>query len=250
LPVCALLGGFRTAIANAITIGILPLEETLDEVRAIQAGGRFREIKLKLGLDPELDVARVRAVRAALGPDFPLHLDANQGYGREQALGVLRALAPERIDFVEQPVAAQDLDALGWVSRHSPIPVMADEALHSPEDALRLVQAGACALFNVKLQKVGGITRALETLAIAQAAGMPCLVGCMTETPVGIAAGAHLALASPIVQHVDLDGHLDLAAHPARGGAREQGDLLTVTGGPGFGLELQLTDGQEFLTIA
>jgi L-alanine-DL-glutamate epimerase-like enolase superfamily enzyme len=250
LPVGTLLGGARASIANALTIGILPLEATVAEARAIQAGGRFREIKLKLGLDPDQDVARVRAVRAALGPDFPLHLDANQGYGPERALAVLRALAPERIDFVEQPVPAQDLEALAWVSRHSPIPVMADEALHSPEDALRLARAGACAMLNVKLQKVGGITRALETLAIARAAGMPCLVGCMTETPVGITAGAHLALAAPAVRHVDLDGHLDLASHPTRGGVTEQGDQLRVSGGPGFGLSLEPGFAQEFRTLA
>jgi L-alanine-DL-glutamate epimerase-like enolase superfamily enzyme len=253
LPLCSLLGGFRTAIGNAMTIGILSLEATVTEARAIQAGGRFREIKLKLGLDPDLDVARVRAVRAALGPDFPLHLDANQGYDPEGALAVLRALEPERIDFVEQPTPAQDLEALAWVSRRSPIPVMADESLHSPEDALRLARAEACTMLNVKLQKVGGITRALEVLAIARTAGMPCLVGCMTETPVGITAGAHLALASPAVSHVDLDGHLDLAFHPTRGGVQEQGDELTLPADPGatgLGLELEATIRDQFMRVS
>ena len=239
LPVRALLGGYRTRIPNAMTIGILDLAATVAEARALQAGGRFAEIKLKLGLDPDLDVARVRAVRAALGPDFPLHLDANQGYGPESALAVLTALAPLGIAFVEQPVPARDLDGLKWVSQRSPIPVMADEAVHSPEDALGLARAGACAMLNVKLQKVGGITRALEVLAIARSAGMACLVGCMTETPVGIAAGAHLALGAPAVSHVDLDGHVDLAWHPARGGAGAEGDQLTVPAAPGLGLELE-----------
>ena len=239
LPVRTLLGHSRPRIPNAMTIGILDLEPTVAEARAIQAGGRFAEIKLKLGLDPGLDVARVRAVRAALGPGFPLHLDANQGYAPAAALAVLTALAPEGIAFVEQPVAAQDLEGLKWVSERSPIPVMADEAVHSPEDALRLARAGACAMLNVKLQKVGGITRALEILAIARTARMPCLVGCMTETPVGITAGAHLALGSPAVAHVDLDGHVDLAWHPTRGGVQAEGDQLTVAAAPGLGLELE-----------
>jgi L-alanine-DL-glutamate epimerase-like enolase superfamily enzyme len=237
LPVRALLGGFRDRIPNAMTIGILPLDETVREARAIQAGGRFAEIKLKLGLDPELDLARVRAVRAALGPGFPLHLDANQGYAPQRALEILAALAPEGIDFVEQPVAAADLEALAWVSARSPIPVMADEALHSPEDALRLAGAGACSRFNVKLQKVGGLSRALELLAIARAAGIPCLVGCMTETLVGISAAAHLALASPAVTHVDLDGHVDLAFSPVTGGVQVDGDQLAVGPAPGLGVE-------------
>jgi L-alanine-DL-glutamate epimerase-like enolase superfamily enzyme len=238
LPVRALLGGFRPRIANAMTIGILPLEETVAEARALLASGLYRELKLKLGLDPELDVARVRAVRALVGPDFPLHVDANQGYDREGALRVLTALGPERIAFAEQPVAARDLEALKWVSDRSPVPIMADEAVHSPEDALRLARSQACAMLNIKLQKVGGISRALDCLAIAQAAGMPCLIGCMTETLVGITAGAHLALASPAVQHVDLDGHVDLASQPATGGLRVEDACLAVTDAPGLGLEL------------
>ena len=250
LPVRALLGGFRDRIANAMTIGIMALEPTVAEAQAIQAGGRFAQIKLKLGLDPELDVARVRAVRAALGPEFPLHLDANQGYDREGALAVLTALAPERIAFVEQPVAAPDLEGLKWVSERSPIPVMADEAVHSPEDALLLARTGACAMLNVKLQKVGGISRALDILAIARAAGMPCLIGCMTETPVGITAGAHLALGSATVTHVDLDGHVDLARHPTRGGVREQGDQLTVPAAPGLGLALDPDHLHQFAQTA
>jgi L-alanine-DL-glutamate epimerase-like enolase superfamily enzyme len=238
LPVRALLGGCRQRIANAMTIGIMPLEQTVAEARAILATGQYAELKLKLGLDPELDVARVRAVRAAAGPGFPLHVDANQGYDREGALRVLTALADAGIDFAEQPVPAGDLEALRWVSERSPVPVMADEALHTPEDALALVRARACSMFNIKLQKVGGISRALDVLAIARAAGVPCLIGCMTETLVGITAGAHLALGSAAVTHVDLDGHVDLARNPVKGGARVEEDQLTVSDAPGFGLEL------------
>ena len=238
LPLRALLGGARTRIPNAMTIGILPLDETVAEARAILAGGRFMEIKLKLGLDPELDVARVRAVREAVGPDFPLHVDANQGYDREGALRVLAALEPSRIAFCEQPVPARDHEALAWVSARSPVPVMADEAVHTPEDALALVRLRACAMLNIKLQKVGGISRALDVLAIARAAGLPCLIGCMTETVVGIAAGAALALGSPTVAHVDLDGHVDLAFNPATGGVAEDAGQLIVPAAPGLGLEL------------
>jgi L-Ala-D/L-Glu epimerase len=238
LPVRDLIGGFRRDIANAMTIGIMPLDQTVAEARAILASGRFAEIKLKLGLDPELDVARVRAVRAAVGPDFPLHVDANQGYDQETALAVLVRLAELGVEFAEQPVPAGDVEALEWVSRRSPVPIMADEAVHTPEDALALVRAGACSRLNVKLQKVGGISRALDVLAVARSAGLPCLIGCMTETLVGITAGAHLALASPTVTHVDLDGHVDLAFQPAAGGVREQGDRLALTGAPGLGLEL------------
>jgi L-alanine-DL-glutamate epimerase-like enolase superfamily enzyme len=238
LPLRDLLGGFRARIPNAMTIGILDLDQTVAEAQAILASGLYREIKLKLGLDPELDVARVRAVRSLVGPDFPLHVDANQGYDRQGALGVLTALAADRVDFAEQPVPALDLEALKWVSDRSPVPVMADEAVHSPEDALRLVRDRACSMLNIKLQKVGGLSRALDCLAIARAAGIPCLIGCMTETRVGIAAGAHLALASPGVSHVDLDGHVDLTAQPALGGFRVEDGQLALTGGPGLGVSL------------
>ena len=238
LSVRDLIGGYRQRIPNAMTIGILPLDRTVAEARSILAGGLYREIKLKLGLDPDLDVARVRAVRAVVGPDFPLHVDANQGYDGDGALRVLAALAAERIDFAEQPVAAGDTALLKWVSDRSPIPIMADEAVHTPEDALLLVRAQACSSLNVKLQKVGGISRALDVLAIARAAGLPCLVGCMTETLVGITAGAQVALGSPTVTHVDLDGHVDLASSPVLGGVEVIDGHLSVTGAPGLGLRL------------
>ena len=238
LPVRDLIGGFRRRIPNAMTIGIMSLDKTLEEARAILASGRFAEIKLKLGLDPDLDVARVKAVRALVGPDFPLHVDANQGYDRERALAVLTALSGEGIAFAEQPVAAADHEALKWVSERSPVPVMADEAVHTPEDALALVCAGACSMLNIKLQKVGGISRALDALAIARSGGLPCLIGCMTETLVGITAGAHVALASPAVVHVDLDGHVDLAFQPVTGGVQVDGDQLVLSAAPGLGLDL------------
>jgi L-alanine-DL-glutamate epimerase-like enolase superfamily enzyme len=250
LAVRDLIGGFRPSLPNAMTIGIMTLERTVAEARAILASGRYAEIKLKLGLDPELDVARVQAVRAVVGPGFPLHVDANQGYDRHGALRVLAALEAARIDFAEQPVAAGDTEALQWVSARSPIPVMADEALHSPEDALMLVRERACAMFNIKLQKVGGISRALDLLAIARAAGVPCLIGCMTETLVGITAGAHVALGSPTVTHVDLDGHVDLAFQPARGGIRIEGDQLGVSGAPGLGIELDPDCLERFAGVA
>jgi L-alanine-DL-glutamate epimerase-like enolase superfamily enzyme len=89
-------------------------------------------------------------------------------------------------------------------------------------------------MLNIKLQKVGGISRALDALAIARAGGLPCLIGCMTETVVGITAGAHVALASPAVAHVDLDGHVDLAFQPATGGVTVDGDQLVLPDAPGL----------------
>lgn len=238
LPVRDLIGGYRLAIPNEITIGIKSLAETVAEARRIQAGGMYAEIKLKLGLDPDLDVQRVRAVRAAVGPAFPLHIDANQGYDRERALHVLQALAETNIDFAEQPVPAEDRESLRWVSDHSSIAIAADEAVRTPEDALALVCSHACSMLNVKLQKVGGISRALDILAIARAAGIPCMIGCMTETSVGITAGAHIALGSPVVTHVDLDGCVDLTSRPTTGGFEIKGDMLTVPDRPGLGIEL------------
>jgi len=238
LPIRDLIGGYRQAIPNEMTIGIKELAETVAEAMRIKASGMYAEIKLKLGLDPDLDVKRVHAVRAAVGPTFPLHVDANQGYDREGALRVLQALVGAEIDFAEQPVPAEDTESLRWVSDRSPIPITADEAIHTPEDALALVRSHACSMLNVKLQKVGGISRALDILAIARAAGIPCMIGCMTETPVGIAAGAHVALGSPAVTHVDLDGCIDLAFRPTTGGIEIRGDQLTVPDRPGLGVEL------------
>ncbi|MEM0057728.1 MAG: dipeptide epimerase [Candidatus Bathyarchaeia archaeon] len=202
-----ILGGYRTEVLTDITLGIKsPREMAEDAVKAVKRG--FKALKVKVGVNPDEDVERVRLIREAVGSDIQIRIDANQGWTPKQAIEALNKMAKYDIQFAEQPVPAEDLKGLIEVKRNSPIPIMADESVHSPEDAIRLIKAEAIDLINIKIMKSGGIHKARKIAAIAEAAGIPCMIGCMGESEIGIAAGAHLAAAVKNIQYADLDSDL------------------------------------------
>jgi o-succinylbenzoate synthase len=201
------LGGYRTEVLTDITLGIKsPRDMAKDAVKAVKRG--FKALKVKVGVDPEEDVERVKLIREAVGSDIQIRIDANQGWTPQQAVKALNKMAKYNIQFAEQPIPAENLEGLVEVKRNSPIPIMADESVHSPEDAIRLIKAEAVDLINIKLMKSGGIHKARKIAAIAEAAGIPCMIGCMGESEIGIAAGAHLAAAVKNIQYADLDSDL------------------------------------------
>src|SRR5699024_7097971 len=121
-----------------------------------------------LGTDLATDLARMRAIRAAVGPDMPLRIDANQGWDRVTARAALVALEEFRPELVEQPLPRWDVEGLAELRHASRIPLMADESLFDEHDAIRLVAAKACDYFNIKLAKAGGIHTALKINAIGE----------------------------------------------------------------------------------
>ena len=202
-----LLGGYRTEVLTDITLGVKsPKEMARDAVKAVKKG--FKALKVKVGVNPQEDIERIKLIREAVGENIQIRIDANQGWTPQQAIEVLNKIEKYNVQFAEQPVPAEDLKGLIEVKRNSPIPVMADESAHSPEDALRLIKAEAVDLINIKLMKSGGIHKAKKIAAIAEAAGIPCMIGCMGESEIGIAAGAHLAAAVKNIQYADLDSDL------------------------------------------
>ena len=206
-PLFTLMGGYRTEVLTDITLSIKsPKEMANDSIKAVKKG--FKALKVKLGVNPTEDVKRIRLIREAIGGDLQIRIDANQGWTPKQAIEVLNKIEKFNIQFAEQPVPAEDIKGLIKVRKDSPIPIMADESVHSPEDALRLIQAEAVDLINIKLMKSGGILKAGKIAAIAEAAGLPCMIGCMGESEIGIAAGAHLAAAIKNIQYADLDSDL------------------------------------------
>ena len=239
LPVTKLLGGFKDRIQTSISIGILPLEETVAKSKAFVEQG-FKVLKLKCGLDPEDDVRRAIAVREAVGRDILLRLDANQGYDVATTLRVVDALENIHgvdIELVEQPTPAGELAQLKEVTGASSVPIMADESVQSIMDTF-VVTAGQMAdLINIKLMKTGGITGALRVNAVAQAGGIPVMVGCMSESVVSVAAGLHFACSQRNIQYADLDSHFDFARDLARGGASFEDGYLYPLDRPGYGLE-------------
>ena len=149
-------------------------------------------------------------MRAAVGPDVTLRLDANQGWTPDQAIRLIGALedAGADIELVEQPVPAADLDGLARVTAAVETPVMADEAVFSLADLTAVIERGAATLVNVKLAKAGGLAPAREQLALAAAHGIGTMVGSMMETGIGVAAAGSLVAAVGTTVVCDLDAGL------------------------------------------
>jgi L-alanine-DL-glutamate epimerase-like enolase superfamily enzyme len=237
MPLYLLLGGFRRSIKTSVTIGILPVAETVE--RALGwVGQGFTSLKLKGGSDLEADVERVLRVREAVGGKVELRFDANQGYTVEQALALVERTRAAKLELLEQPTPRAHEELMARVARKAPIPIMADESLMSLRDAFRIARRDVADMVNVKLMKVGGIAVALQVNAVARSAGLEVMVGCMDESGLAIAAGLHFALARPNVLYADLDGHLDLLDDPARDAVIVRGGVLHPTGRPGLGFDL------------
>ena len=227
-------GGSRDRIRTDVTIGIMDLDATVAKARH-WVGKGFRALKLKVGIEPAMDVRRVRAVREAVGPEVELRADGNQGYSIQSAFAVARELAALGVVVFEQPLPAEDLNGMKVLTESSPVPIMADEMVLTPKDAMR-VRWGACAkAVNLKLMKHGGLLRATEVDTVCESAGLPTMVGCMGESVVSVAAGLHFALARGNVRWADLDSHMMLSRDVAPPLRLEGGDLLAPTG-PGLGV--------------
>ena len=237
LPLYRLFGGFRSRIQTSITIPLASVGESVD-MAEMRASLGFRILKVKGGLDPEQDVQRIRAIRRAL-PDLTLRLDADGGYDVRSALDVARALQG-MIEMLEQPTPADDLDGLCQVTRSSPVPVLADQSVGRPASALELASQRMCDGLSVKVATCGGLTCARQVDAIARAAHIATMVGCVVEPALLIAAGLCLALSSPNVRYGDLDGHLDLIGDPTVASFRLEEGWLVASDVPGLGCTVSI----------
>jgi L-alanine-DL-glutamate epimerase-like enolase superfamily enzyme len=236
LPAWKLLGGFRRSIPTSITIGILPISDTVEQARRY-AGEGFAALKLKGGLDVEEDIQRLREVRKAVGEGVEIRFDANQGFTVEQAVHLVEQTRDMHLELLEQPVPRGQMQAMADVTRRVAVPVMADESLKTLLDTFRLARGDAVDMINVKLMKVGGIAQALHINSVARAAGMEVMVGCLDECALAISAGLAFALARPQVAYADLDGHIGLLGDPTAGAVILRQGVLYPQERPGFGVE-------------
>ena len=240
-PLVALLGRVHGAFPTSITIGILDADQTVASAERLAARGA-RALKLKIGLDLDGDLERIARVRESLGPEIALRVDGNCGYVARDVERLLDGCARAAVELVEQPCPPEADDELRALPASKRRRLVADESIHTPADALRLAGAGdggpLYGGYVVKLMKCGGVTPALEIAAIARAAGIDLMWGCMDESVISISAALHAAAASPATRWLDLDGSFDLARDPARGGFLFQDGLLSTLPAPGLGAEL------------
>jgi len=223
MPLYKLLGGSNTReIYTDMTISIGSPEKMAKDALAFKNDG-FPAIKAKLGTSMNDDLARIKAMRKAVGDNFPIRIDANQGWDTVTAINTLKALAPYNIEHCEEPIPKWNFMELAKVRENSPIPIMADESVFNHRDAFRLAHLGACDYFNIKFSKSGGINNALKINAIAEASGIKCQVGCMSETRYALTALMHFVLAHKNIVHYDIDSSLMLAEDPVTGGIQYQG---------------------------
>ncbi|MCF7833498.1 MAG: dipeptide epimerase, partial [Candidatus Marinimicrobia bacterium] len=225
LPLYRFLGGEKRPMETDLTMGIGKLEEAGKDAQKIIDQG-FRMIKTKVGLDPEEDVLRLRAIRKAIGPDVKIRIDANQGWDRVTAIRSLKQMEELDIEFCEQPVRRWDLDGMKYISERTSIPIMADESVFSPEDAMMVIQKQAAPMINIKISKSGGIKNAIMIANICEAAHIPCMTGCMSESGLANTAFCHFAMAHPIVQYFDLDANVGHIDEPIIGGVTIENGMI------------------------
>jgi len=208
-----------------------------DSIAAVERG--FDSLKIKVGKDIGLDIERVKAIHAAVEGRALLRLDANQGWTAKQAVYAMQALedAGVLLELLEQPVKAADIDGLKYVTERVHTPVMADESVFGPTQVIDLIKLRAADIINIKLMKTGGISNAVRIADIASLYGVQCMIGCMIESAISVAAAVHLAVAkADTITKVDLDGPSLGQFNPVEGGVIFDESEITVTDAPGLGI--------------
>ena len=238
LPVAALLGGpVREEVAVQVS-----LSGDGDELRAgyeTAVGLGFGAFKVKVGRDPRADAARVALVRELAGPEAPVGVDANGGWTRADAARALRAMTDAGIAFAEQPVAATDLRGMREL-RSLGIPVVADEAVYSEADVIRVAEAAAADAVSIYVGKSAGLERAVRSAALAAAHGLEVVIGSNGEMGVGAAAQVHVACACGRLGSIacGIAGHHFYEEEPTlRQPVDIDGRRARLPAGPGLGVE-------------
>ncbi len=208
-----------------------------ERIVAMQLGS----VKLKVGRSLACDLEMLQVARSVLGQACSLRVDANCAWTASEALERLSAFAPFRLAGIEQPVAADDVEGMAWLTARSRVPIIADESLVSVADAERLVVARACHLFNIRVSKCGGLLQSLRIRDLGLRAGIGCMLGAQVgETALLSAAGRHFATRVPDVRHFEgsfgtLLLEQDVAVQDVTFGRGGEGLALE---GPGLGVEV------------
>lgn len=239
-PLYKVLGGNTNTIVTDMTVGIDTPEAMAAEAKERVEKNGFTILKIKAGICPADDIRALTLIREAVGPHVRLRVDANQGYTVSDAVRTLKAFEQVGVEAVEQCLPAWDLEGMRMVRSKVNLQVMLDEAVHSPVDAARACRLDAADIINIKLMKCGGLYPAQQINAIAEANHVQCMVGCMLETKVAIAAGVSLVAARQNITEADCDSFM-YAVDPEMGmpgGFTVNGGVYTLSDRPGLGIDL------------
>lgn len=232
LHLTSMLGGTLKELPTSFTISLGSVEESISALDSYK-GMKARIIKVKVGNDPDLDIRRIKAISERLG-EIPFFADANQGYNLQNAIRVGKVLNDAGALFFEQPMEKHSHDQLRFLRTQTGIPIMLDESISTPHDVVESIVRESADLINVKLVKSGGIRNSMKALAVAQAYGMDAMVGCMTESKLGIAASLAVSSSMSNVKYTDLDGFHSIAAQPFEGGVEYENGLNRPVAGTGL----------------
>jgi len=202
--------GWPAPVRDSVPVNVTVPAVEAERARAVVAGSGCRTAKVKVaepGQPPAADVARVAAVRDAIGPDGMVRVDANGGWDVDTAERMLTALGEFGLEYAEQPCAT--LAELAELRRRVPVPIAADESIRRAEDPLKVRAADAADIVVLKAQPLGGVRAALQ---IAEQCGLPAVVSSAVDTSVGLAAGVALAAALPALEHACGLGTMSLLA--------------------------------------
>jgi L-alanine-DL-glutamate epimerase-like enolase superfamily enzyme len=243
VPVYALLGGKMrdSYVVEGVGYGI-----SIDQPKKVAAVARraaahgYRQIELKAGdADPEMDVARLREVRKAIGKKIPIKIDFNGFHDTKTAIRIIHAMEPLGVQWIEQPARYWDLDSLARIRAATTVNIVVDESVETPQDMMKIIAHGAADSVHIKPTIKGGLTMARKIAAVAEAAGLEIVPGTSAPTGVGMAAaqafiassrtlsgGAH---GSPLDVLVD-----DVVKDPIPPGST----MVKISDKPGLGIEL------------
>ncbi|MEA3370584.1 MAG: dipeptide epimerase, partial [Campylobacterota bacterium] len=195
------------SLETDITISLKDIDEMLKDSHTA-FNDEMKILKVKLGSDIKHSIEVIQKISKEL-PNAEILVDANQAWSLDDSLRFVNAVKDVKIELIEQPVVADDLEALKTITDATHIPILADEAAFNLEDVKRVVQTQSADMINIKLMKCGGLTNAVKILEYAREQGVTCMLGSMLEGPISINAALHLAMAySDVIKYIDLDSPL------------------------------------------
>ena len=238
-PLYKMLGGGKSQLSTDVTISVDHIDKMLADANLAISQG-FDILKIKIGTDIENDIARVHSIYQDVAKRAIIRLDVNQGWSAKQTVYAIQKLENMgvELELIEQPVKSKDIAGLRYISERITTPVMADESAFSPQQVVDLIRTGAADIINIKLMKCAGLSQAIKIADLAELHDIPCMIGCMLEGSIGVAAAAHLAAAkASSISLIDLDGPALGQYDPVVGGVDFNLSNIQLGQGAGLGIE-------------